>query len=91
MTEKIEWVMSPKGREETNWGGARPGAGRPKVRRLLELTAEQVAILVAALETYSNDNFSTSDDYDPEPLQTLRALVDELAGIAPLPDAGKEL
>lgn len=83
MTEKIEWVMSPKGREETNWGGARPGAGRPKVRRVLELTSDQVVILVAALETYSNENFSTADDYDPEPLQTLRAMVDELATIGP--------
>ena len=83
MTEKIEWVLSPEGLEAMGWGGARSGAGRPKLRRVLELTAEQVAILAAALETYSNENFSTADDYDPEPLQTLRAMVDELATIGP--------
>jgi hypothetical protein len=62
-----------------NWGGSRSGAGRPRVRRVLELTHAQAVMLVAALECYSNESYSTSDDYDPKPLEELRVMVDELA------------
>lgn len=64
-------------------GGARPGAGRPKVRRILELTHDQACMLVAALECYSNESYSTAEDYDARPLEELRALVDELATMGP--------
>jgi hypothetical protein len=65
--------------EQKTWGGARPGAGRPRTRYILELTREQVTMLVEAMESYSNDVYSTSDDYDPEPLETLRANIMDLA------------
>lgn len=51
------------------------------VKYTLELTAAQVVMLSQAMEVYSNENYSSSDDYDPEPLETLRALVDDLAHV----------
>lgn len=84
MTNKQQWVLSPEGKEFSTWGGARPGSGRPRVRRILELTHEQACMLVAALECYSNESYSTAEDYDPKPLEELRVLVDELATMGPL-------
>jgi hypothetical protein len=65
--------------EQKTWGGARPGAGRPRIRYTLELTREQVTMLVDAMESYSNEAYSTAEDYNPEPLETLRANIMDLA------------
>jgi len=77
MTEKEQWVLSPKGVTESSFRSA------ASVRRVLELTHSQAVMLVAALECYSNENYSTDADYDPKPLEELRALVDELATMGP--------
>jgi hypothetical protein len=79
MTRKEQWVLSPKGESESRFGATRPAAGR----RVLELTHDQACILVAALECYSNESYSTAEDYDAKPLEELRALVDELATMGP--------
>ena len=68
----------------SNWGGARSGAGRPRVRRVLDLTHTQACILVAALEGYSTGPQATAEGYNPKPLEELRVLVDELATMGPL-------
>ena len=69
-------------KKNPNWGGVRPNSGRPKVKYTLTLTQAQAVMLVAALECYSNESYSTADDYDPRPLEELRALVDEVATIS---------
>jgi hypothetical protein len=62
--------------EKTGWGGARPGAGRPKARYVLDLEAPEVELLDTALDAFGNDWYS--HDRDPAPLDDLRAKVAEL-------------
>ena len=69
--------------EQKSWGGVRPGAGRPRERRILELTYDQACILADALECYSNELYSSAEDYDPKPLEDLRAMVEAVKKIAP--------
>jgi hypothetical protein len=79
MTKKDQWVLSPKGESDSRFRAARPGAGE----RVLELTQAQAVMLAAALECYHLEVYSSSDDYDPKPLEELRVMVDELATMGP--------
>ena len=48
-------------------------------RYTLDLSTAQVVMLAQAMEVYSNKSYGSADDYNPEPLETLRAPVDGLA------------
>jgi hypothetical protein len=70
--EKDVFMLSPKGFAFTG-----------QSVYTLSLTAEEVAMLAAAMESYSNETYSTDEDYDSRPLENLRAKVDELASRLP--------
>jgi len=70
--EKDVFMLSPKGFTFT----------APSVYTL-SLNAQEVAMLATAMESYSNENYSTDEGYDSGPLENLRAKVDELVSRLP--------
>jgi hypothetical protein len=54
MTEE-RYVLSDKGRSTlNNWGGARPGAGRPAQQ--VKLSREEAALLLRGLNSFKRDS-----------------------------------
>lgn len=70
--EKPVFVLSPKG-----WASV-AASSYP-----VSLTPSEIFMLVAAMESYSNETYSTDESYDPRPLEDLRAKLNELVSQLP--------